>query len=372
MGSKPMYAEIGRPDASRSGRPGVVACRIPRHSRSASSPPSPDASSSPTSVVTPASRLATPEPSMVRPDRLGRSFIPRMVSSRPKCRPASGGSAGAGSTTAAAPEGTDPPRSRPRPSRSPSSCSPSSSCWASPGPPHRWRPTRSCRGTSRTRSRRSTTSGSRSRRPSSTGRGQVQLARLGDDRREVVTFADIPPALIDATTSIEDKTFWENSGFDPAGFIAAAIDTIQGRDRGGSTITQQLVRGAPPPLERLRRQHLRAQGQGDHPVDPPDPGLPGRGRQAGDHREVPEPELLRQPELRRRGRRPELLEQGPQGPDARADGDPRRDPPVADPVRPRQERGRGELQGREGRDADAPRRARRPARSSSAATSSST
>ncbi|HEY4190041.1 MAG TPA: transglycosylase domain-containing protein, partial [Candidatus Limnocylindrales bacterium] len=43
-------------------------------------------------------------------------------------------------------------------------------------------------------------------------------------------------------TSIEDKTFWENSGFDPAGFIAAAIDTIQGRDRGGSTITQQLVR----------------------------------------------------------------------------------------------------------------------------------
>ncbi|HEY6571530.1 MAG TPA: transglycosylase domain-containing protein [Candidatus Limnocylindrales bacterium] len=72
--------------------------------------------------------------------------------------------------------------------------------------------------------------------------GRVQLARLGDDRREVVTFADIPPGLIDATTSYEDKTFWDNSGFDPAGFIAAAIDTIQGRDRGGSTITQQLVR----------------------------------------------------------------------------------------------------------------------------------
>ncbi len=72
--------------------------------------------------------------------------------------------------------------------------------------------------------------------------GDVQLARLGDDRREVVTFPDFPPALIDATTSIEDKTFWENSGFDPAGFVAAAIDTIQGRDRGGSTITQQLVR----------------------------------------------------------------------------------------------------------------------------------
>ncbi len=72
--------------------------------------------------------------------------------------------------------------------------------------------------------------------------GAVLLASLGDDRREVVTFDQIPPVLIDATTSVEDKTFWDNAGFDPAGFISAAIDTISGKDRGGSTITQQLVR----------------------------------------------------------------------------------------------------------------------------------
>jgi len=72
--------------------------------------------------------------------------------------------------------------------------------------------------------------------------GGVLLAKLGDDRREVVTYDQIPPALIDATTSVEDKTFWENSGFDPLGFLSAALDTLQGRDRGGSTITQQLVR----------------------------------------------------------------------------------------------------------------------------------
>jgi len=72
--------------------------------------------------------------------------------------------------------------------------------------------------------------------------GEVQLARLGDDRREVVTFEQIPPELVDATTAIEDKTFWENSGFDPAGFVSAAIDTLNGNDRGGSTITQQLVK----------------------------------------------------------------------------------------------------------------------------------
>jgi membrane peptidoglycan carboxypeptidase len=72
--------------------------------------------------------------------------------------------------------------------------------------------------------------------------GKVLLAKLGSDRRELTAFKDVPEELVDATTSIEDKTFWENSGFDPVGFMSAAIDTIQGNDRGGSTITQQLVR----------------------------------------------------------------------------------------------------------------------------------
>jgi membrane peptidoglycan carboxypeptidase len=79
--------------------------------------------------------------------------------------------------------------------------------------------------------------------------GKVLLARLGSDRREVVTFDQIPPVLVDATTAIEDKTFWENSGFDPTAFVAAAVDTLQGNDRGGSTITQQLVRSRLLPSE---------------------------------------------------------------------------------------------------------------------------
>ncbi len=72
--------------------------------------------------------------------------------------------------------------------------------------------------------------------------GQIELARLGEFKRELVTFADIPPELIDATTSVEDKTFWENAGFDPVGIISAAVDTFRGSSRGASTITQQLVR----------------------------------------------------------------------------------------------------------------------------------
>ncbi|MEO8208023.1 MAG: transglycosylase domain-containing protein, partial [Chloroflexota bacterium] len=72
--------------------------------------------------------------------------------------------------------------------------------------------------------------------------GTVELARLGEHKRELVTFDQIPPELIDATTAIEDKDFWSNPGFDLGGFISATIDTITGKPRGGSTITQQLVR----------------------------------------------------------------------------------------------------------------------------------
>ena len=70
----------------------------------------------------------------------------------------------------------------------------------------------------------------------------VELARLGERKRELVTFDELPPELIDATTSVEDKDFWRNPGFDLGGFISASLDTLQGRPRGGSTITQQLVR----------------------------------------------------------------------------------------------------------------------------------
>ncbi len=72
--------------------------------------------------------------------------------------------------------------------------------------------------------------------------GAVLLATLGTDRRVPVTFDQIPGELVDATTAIEDHTFWDNPGFDPGGFVSAAIDTLNGKDRGGSTITQQLVR----------------------------------------------------------------------------------------------------------------------------------
>jgi membrane peptidoglycan carboxypeptidase len=72
--------------------------------------------------------------------------------------------------------------------------------------------------------------------------GKVELARFGAERREVVTFDEISPALLDALTAVEDKTFWTNSGFDPVALGSAALDTLKGDGRGASTLTQQLVR----------------------------------------------------------------------------------------------------------------------------------
>jgi len=72
--------------------------------------------------------------------------------------------------------------------------------------------------------------------------GKVELARFGGEQREVVAFKDIPAIVVDAQTAVEDKTFWENAGFDPVAIIAAGLDSLRGNSRGASTITQQLVR----------------------------------------------------------------------------------------------------------------------------------
>jgi membrane peptidoglycan carboxypeptidase len=73
--------------------------------------------------------------------------------------------------------------------------------------------------------------------------GKVELGRFQDERRRVIDYADIPPLILDATTTAEDRTFWENAGIDPAALISAVAENASGvSQRGASTITQQLVR----------------------------------------------------------------------------------------------------------------------------------
>ncbi len=88
--------------------------------------------------------------------------------------------------------------------------------------------------------------------------GQTELARFGSEQRKVLTFNDIPPTVLDTTTSAEDKTFWTNTGFDPKGVVSALVDSMKGNARGASTITQQLVRKALlPPSQSLAERKIK-------------------------------------------------------------------------------------------------------------------
>jgi membrane peptidoglycan carboxypeptidase len=84
--------------------------------------------------------------------------------------------------------------------------------------------------------------------------GTVELARFEREQRRVVAFDDVPRLVLDATTTAEDRTFWNNDGFDPAAIAAAAFQNVSGEgttERGASTITQQLVRARLLPQEVL-------------------------------------------------------------------------------------------------------------------------
>ncbi|MEP7287108.1 MAG: transglycosylase domain-containing protein [Chloroflexota bacterium] len=76
--------------------------------------------------------------------------------------------------------------------------------------------------------------------------GQTVLYQVLDPSggdRQSVALTDIPPDLINSTIAIEDKTYYENPGFDVRGILRSVWVTLQGGQvQGGSTITQQLVK----------------------------------------------------------------------------------------------------------------------------------
>jgi membrane peptidoglycan carboxypeptidase len=68
--------------------------------------------------------------------------------------------------------------------------------------------------------------------------------QLDRGRRTYVNYKDVSPLLVDATVSIEDRTFWTNDGVDPVGIARASFALAQSGDvqGGGSTVTQQLIK----------------------------------------------------------------------------------------------------------------------------------
>ncbi|HUQ42515.1 MAG TPA: transglycosylase domain-containing protein, partial [Candidatus Limnocylindrales bacterium] len=92
--------------------------------------------------------------------------------------------------------------------------------------------------------------------------GEHLLYTLESERRELIGLDQVPKKMQDATTAIEDKTFWTNPGIDVSGIIRAINVNMNGGMQGGSTITQQLIKtrllGDEPTLTRKIKEAILA------------------------------------------------------------------------------------------------------------------
>jgi penicillin-binding protein 1B len=72
----------------------------------------------------------------------------------------------------------------------------------------------------------------------------TNISGSGRQERIIVHFSDLPPVLVNAVVSAEDKRFFEHAGLDPLRVARAAFVDIRDRrkEQGASTITMQLAR----------------------------------------------------------------------------------------------------------------------------------
>ena len=72
-----------------------------------------------------------------------------------------------------------------------------------------------------------------------------EIAKLGSEKREKVTYDDLPQVLIDAIVATEDSTFFQHNGFNAARFLKASLSQVFGGGGGGaSTLTMQVSKNA--------------------------------------------------------------------------------------------------------------------------------
>lgn len=71
-----------------------------------------------------------------------------------------------------------------------------------------------------------------------------EIATLGNEKRESVTYDELPQVLIDAIIATEDSRYFEHNGVDMARFLKASVLQLMGQsDAGGaSTLTMQVVK----------------------------------------------------------------------------------------------------------------------------------
>ena len=73
-----------------------------------------------------------------------------------------------------------------------------------------------------------------------------EVTRLGSEKREKVSYDELPEVLIDAIVSTEDSRFFEHNGFDAPRFAKAAVGQLMGRSSAGgaSTLSMQVVKNS--------------------------------------------------------------------------------------------------------------------------------
>ncbi len=70
------------------------------------------------------------------------------------------------------------------------------------------------------------------------------IEEIGQRRREIITYDDVPDHVIQAFIAAEDRRFFEHPGVDYIGVVRALVQLVTTGDvqAGGSTLTQQLAR----------------------------------------------------------------------------------------------------------------------------------
>ena len=71
------------------------------------------------------------------------------------------------------------------------------------------------------------------------------IGRFGTTNRQMLTYDQIPPTIVNAVLAAEDRNFFNEGGVSPTGIVRAAYSDATGSDgslQGGSTITQEFVR----------------------------------------------------------------------------------------------------------------------------------
>lgn len=70
------------------------------------------------------------------------------------------------------------------------------------------------------------------------------IAKLGMEKRESVTYDELPQVLVDAIIATEDSRYFEHNGVDGARFLKASVGQLLGNSSAGgaSTLTMQVVK----------------------------------------------------------------------------------------------------------------------------------